>query len=113
SKSFNERVHMGIYKLVLPKMGESVSEATITKWVKRIGDFVQEDEAVVEIATDKVDSDVPAPVEGKLVKLCFSENEVVQVGEVIAWLEVDGDTGAEDVVGEDATTGETGAIDTT
>ncbi|HLS95145.1 MAG TPA: dihydrolipoamide acetyltransferase family protein [Sphingobacterium sp.] len=104
---------MGIYKLVLPKMGESVSEATITKWVKRIGDFVQEDEAVVEIATDKVDSDVPAPVEGKLVKLCFSENEVVQVGEVIAWLEVDGDTGAEDVVGEDATTGETGAIDTT
>src|SRR5690606_11965567 len=76
-------------------------------------DFVQEDEAVVEIATDKVDSDVPAPVEGKLVKLCFSENEVVQVGEVIAWLEVDGDTGAEDVVGEDATTGETGAIDTT
>ena len=82
---------MGIYKLLLPKMGESVSEATITKWVKGIGDMIEEDEAVVEIATDKVDSDVPSPVRGKLIKQCFEENQVVNVGEVVAWLEVEGE----------------------
>ncbi|MFD1769128.1 dihydrolipoamide acetyltransferase family protein [Sphingobacterium suaedae] len=82
---------MGIYKLVLPKMGESVSEATITKWVKEVGDSIEEDEAIVEIATDKVDSDVPSPVVGKLVKTLFEENQVAQVGDIIAWIEVDGE----------------------
>ncbi|WP_437921685.1 dihydrolipoamide acetyltransferase family protein [Sphingobacterium sp. LRF_L2] len=82
---------MGIYKLVLPKMGESVSEATITKWVKGVGDLINEDEAVVEIATDKVDSDVPSPVVGKLSKILFEENQVVQVGEVIALIEIEGE----------------------
>ncbi|MBD1422249.1 dihydrolipoamide acetyltransferase family protein [Sphingobacterium chuzhouense] len=81
---------MGIYKVVLPRMGESVSEATITKWVKAIGDLVEEDDPIVEIATDKVDSDVPAPVTGKLSKIFFEENQVAQVGEVIAWIEVEG-----------------------
>lgn len=83
---------MGIYKVVLPKMGESVSEATITKWVKAIGDSVEEEDPIVEIATDKVDSDVPAPVTGKISKIFFEENQVVQVGEVIAWIEIEGDT---------------------
>ena len=82
---------MGIYKVVLPKMGESVSEATITKWVKTVGDSVEEDDPIVEIATDKVDSDVPAPVTGTLAKICFEENQVVQVGDVIAWIEIEGE----------------------
>ncbi|NGM67166.1 dihydrolipoamide acetyltransferase family protein [Sphingobacterium sp. SGR-19] len=82
---------MGIYKVVLPRMGESVSEATITKWVKAIGDSVEEDDPIVEIATDKVDSDVPAPVAGKLSKIFFEENQIAQVGEVIAWIEVEGE----------------------
>lgn len=73
-------------------MGESVSEATITKWVKAIGDWVEEDEPVVEIATDKVDSDVPSPVAGKLSKIFFEGDQVAQVGDVIAWIEVEGET---------------------
>ncbi|KGE13660.1 hypothetical protein DI53_2581 [Sphingobacterium deserti] len=72
-------------------MGESVSEATITKWVKSVGDTIEEDEAVVEIATDKVDSDVPSPVSGTLTKVLFEENQVVQVGDAIALIETDGD----------------------
>lgn len=82
---------MGIYKLVLPRMGESVSEATITKWVKAIGDWIEEDDPVVEIATDKVDSDVPSPIAGKLSQIFFEENQVAQVGDVIAWIEVEGE----------------------
>ncbi|WP_140939091.1 dihydrolipoamide acetyltransferase family protein [Sphingobacterium lumbrici] len=88
---------MGIYKLVLPKMGESVSEATLTNWLKAVGDTIQEDEAVVEIATDKVDSDVPSPVTGKLKEILFREGEVAQVGDVIAILEVEGESAAEEV----------------
>lgn len=72
-------------------MGESVSEATITKWVKAIGDWIDEDEPVVEIATDKVDSDVPSPVAGTLSKILFEENQVAQVGDVIAWIEIEGE----------------------
>jgi len=86
---------MGIYKLVLPKMGESVSEATLTNWLKSVGDTIQEDEAVVEIATDKVDSDVPSPVTGKLKEILFQEGQVAQVGEVIAVLEVEGESDTE------------------
>ncbi|QBQ40554.1 dihydrolipoamide acetyltransferase family protein [Sphingobacterium psychroaquaticum] len=81
---------MGIYKLLLPKMGESVSEATITRWLKEVGDVIEEDESVIEVATDKVDSDVPSPVGGRLVKKIFAENEVAQVGDIIAHIEVDG-----------------------
>ena len=87
---------MGIYKVVLPKMGESVSEATLTKWVKAIGDTVEEDDPIVEIATDKVDSDVPAPVRGTLSKIFFEENQTVQVGEVLAWIEVEGGASEEE-----------------
>jgi len=78
---------MAKYQLLLPKMGESVAEATIIKWTKNPGDNVAADEAVMEIATDKVDSDVPSPVAGKLIEQLYKENDVVQVGSVIAIIE--------------------------
>jgi len=78
-------------------MGESVSEATLTKWLKAAGDTVREDDAVVEIATDKVDSDVPSPVEGTVKELLFKEGDVVQVGDAIALIEI---AGAEEIVAE-------------
>lgn len=81
---------MGIFKLVLPKMGESISEATLTKWLKSVGETIQEDDSVAEIATDKVDSEVPSPVAGVLKEILFEEGAVIQVGEVIAILEVEG-----------------------
>ena len=80
---------MSLFELVLPKMGESVAEATIIKWVKQPGDNIDIDESVLEIATDKVDSEVPSPVSGKLVKVLFKEDDVVQVGAVIAVIETD------------------------
>jgi len=80
---------MAKYKLLLPKMGESVAEATIIKWNKNIGDIVDIDDAVIDIATDKVDSEVPSPVKGKLVLQLCQENEVVQVGAVLAIIETE------------------------
>ncbi len=80
---------MGKYELKLPKMGESIAEATITKWLKDVGDNVEIDESLVEIATDKVDSDVPSEYKGKLIKKNFEVNDVVKVGEVIAEIETD------------------------
>jgi 2-oxoglutarate dehydrogenase E2 component (dihydrolipoamide succinyltransferase) len=80
---------MSLYELVLPKMGESVAEATIIKWVKQPGDLIDTDESVLEIATDKVDSEVPSPVSGKLIQVNFKEDDVVQVGAVIAIIETD------------------------
>ncbi|HCN82132.1 MAG TPA: diapophytoene dehydrogenase [Sphingobacteriaceae bacterium] len=82
---------MARYELLLPKMGESVAEATIIKWVKQPGDVIRIDDEIVEIATDKVDSDVPSPVSGKLVKHLCKENDVVQVGEAIAIIEIEGE----------------------
>ena len=70
-------------------MGESIAEATITKWLKDVGDNVEIDESLVEIATDKVDSDVPSEYKGKLIKKNFEVNDVVKVGEVIAEIETD------------------------
>jgi 2-oxoglutarate dehydrogenase E2 component (dihydrolipoamide succinyltransferase) len=81
---------MAKYQLLLPKMGESVAEATIIKWTKNPGDYIDADEAVMEIATDKVDSDVPSPVAGKLVEQIYKENDIVQVGSVIAIIETEG-----------------------
>ncbi|QKJ29963.1 2-oxo acid dehydrogenase subunit E2 [Mucilaginibacter mali] len=78
---------MAKYELLLPKMGESVAEATIIRWLKSPGDTIEADEAIMEIATDKVDSEVPSPVSGKLVKQLCNENDVVQVGSVIAEIE--------------------------
>ncbi|MDQ3191190.1 MAG: 2-oxo acid dehydrogenase subunit E2 [Bacteroidota bacterium] len=75
---------MAQIELILPKMGESVAEATIIKWLKNEGEHIEADESVLEIATDKVDSEVPAPTEGILLKRLFNEGDVVQVGSVIA-----------------------------
>ncbi|MDB5002971.1 MAG: 2-oxo acid dehydrogenase subunit [Mucilaginibacter sp.] len=80
---------MAKYQLLLPKMGESVAEATIIKWIKNPGDYIEADDAVMEIATDKVDSEVPSPVSGRLVEQRCKEDEVVQVGAVIAIIETD------------------------
>ena len=80
---------MGKYLLKLPKMGESIAEATITKWLKEVGDSIDIDESIVEIATDKVDSDVPSEFKGKLTQKNFELNDVVKVGEVIAEIETD------------------------
>ena len=80
---------MAQYELVLPKMGESVAEATIIKWVKNPGDSIDSDESILEIATDKVDSEVPSPVAGTLVKTLFNEGDVVKVGAVIAIIETE------------------------
>ncbi|MEN8835880.1 MAG: dihydrolipoamide acetyltransferase family protein [Polaribacter sp.] len=81
---------MARFELKLPKMGESVAEATITSWLKEVGDTIELDEAVVEIATDKVDSEVPSEVEGTLVEILFEKDDVVAVGETIAVIETEG-----------------------
>lgn len=75
---------MSQVEMKMPKMGESVAEATIIKWLKKEGDTIEADEPVLEIATDKVDSDVPSPVTGVLLKRLFNEGDVVQVGALIA-----------------------------
>lgn len=76
--------------LIMPKMGESIIEATILKWLKKEGDPIEQDEAILEIATDKVDSEVPAPESGIMGKILFPENETVAVGTVIAYLHTEG-----------------------
>ena len=82
---------MAKFELKLPKMGESVAEATITNWLKEVGDTIEEDEAVLEIATDKVDSEVPSEVDGVLVEKLFGPDDVVQVGQTIAIIETEGE----------------------
>lgn len=82
---------MAKFELKLPKMGESVAEATITAWLKEVGDAIDADEAVLEIATDKVDSEVPSEVEGVLIEKLFNVDDVVQVGQTIAVIEISGD----------------------
>lgn len=85
----------------MPKMGESIIEATILNWVVEVGGEVEQDEPVLEIATDKVDSEVPAPVDGKLVEQLFQKGDVVPVGTVIAILEVEGAAGDSPAGGSD------------
>ena len=75
------------YNLTLPKMGESVEEATIVNWLKNIGDEVKADDFIVEVATDKVDSEVPCDVDGVIVEKCFEINDVVKVGETLCVIE--------------------------
>ena len=81
---------MARFELKLPKMGESVAEATITNWLKEVGDKIEADEAVLEIATDKVDSEVPSEVSGILVEKLFGKDDLVQVGQTIAIIETEG-----------------------
>ncbi|MEM7186977.1 MAG: dihydrolipoamide acetyltransferase family protein [Bacteroidota bacterium] len=83
---------MARFELKLPKMGESVAEATVTNWLKNVGDPIEADEAVLEIATDKVDSEVPSEVDGTLVEILFQADDVVQVGQTLAIIETDGET---------------------
>lgn len=97
---------MAKYELTLPKMGESVAEATITNWLKKVGDTITADEAVLEIATDKVDSEVPSEVSGTLIEILFQVNDVVQVGQTIAIIETEGGAPA------DAAPAEVKAIET-
>tara|TARA_R110000850_G_scaffold241496_1_gene366096 strand:+ start:18639 stop:19952 length:1314 start_codon:yes stop_codon:yes gene_type:complete len=90
---------MAKFELKLPKMGESVAEATITNWLKEVGDTIEADEAVLEIATDKVDSEVPSEVDGVLVEKLYNIDDVVQVGQTIAIIEVEG-TGSQATASE-------------
>jgi 2-oxoglutarate dehydrogenase E2 component (dihydrolipoamide succinyltransferase) len=87
---------MGQYHLKLPKMGEGVAEATVTKWILEVGDTIRLDDPIVEIATDKVDTDVTSEVEGVLAEKCFQENEVVQVGETLLIIETEGELANEE-----------------
>ena len=80
---------MAKFELKLPKMGESVAEATVTNWLKKVGDTIEMDEAVLEIATDKVDSEVPSEVSGTLVEILFNTDDVVQVGQTLAIIETE------------------------
>ncbi len=82
---------MANFQIVMPKLGESIIEATITKWLKSPGDAIEEDDPIVEIATDKVDSEIPSPVEGVLKEVLFAEGDVVEVGKVIAIVETEGE----------------------
>lgn len=82
---------MAKFELVMPKLGESIIEATITKWLKGKGDTIEEDDAILEIATDKVDSEIPSPVDGVLVDTFFEEGDVVEVGAVIGIIEIEGE----------------------
>ena len=82
---------MARFELKLPKMGESVAEATITSWLKEVGDTIELDEAVVEIATDKVDSEVPSEVAGTLLEILYHKDDIVAVGETIAIIEIVGE----------------------
>ncbi|HAG16059.1 MAG TPA: diapophytoene dehydrogenase [Bacteroidales bacterium] len=82
---------MAKFELVMPKLGESIIEATITKWLKSVGDKIEEDDAILEIATDKVDSEIPSPVDGVLAEIFFAEGEVVPVGAIIGIINMDGD----------------------
>ena len=82
---------MAQVELIMPKMGESIIEATILNWTKSVGDPVEVDETILEIATDKVDSEVPSPVDGTLAKILFEPDSVVAVGDVIALIETDAD----------------------
>ena len=82
---------MAKFEIIMPKLGESIIEATITRWVKNVGDQLEEDDSIVEIATDKVDSEIPSPIEGKLVEVLFEEGDIVAVGTVIAVVDMDGE----------------------
>lgn len=82
---------MAKVELIMPKMGESIIEATIIKWVKNVGDTVEVDETILEIATDKVDSEIPSPAAGKIVEILYKEDDIVEIGKVIAIIATEGE----------------------
>ena len=85
---------MALVDLVMPKLGESIMEATILKWTKKAGETIKQDETLLEIATDKVDSEVPSTTEGVVTELLFKENDVVPIGTVIARIETNANAAA-------------------
>lgn len=87
---------MANFDIIMPKMGESIEEATITSWFVKEGDRVEEDDVLLEIATDKVDSEIPSPVAGTIRKILFKQDEVVAVGTVIAVIDMEGEGAAEE-----------------
>ena len=87
---------MAVFAIIMPKLGESIIEATITKWLKQVGEEVAEEDPIVEIATDKVDSEIPSPIDGVIAKLNYQEGDVVPVGAVIAVVNMDGEEGVEE-----------------
>jgi len=86
-----------ITEFKMPKMGESITEATIINWLKNVGDAVVADETIVEVATDKVDNDVPTPVSGVITEIRFSKDDIVKVGEVLALIDSDGQSGGKKI----------------
>lgn len=86
---------MADFKIVMPKLGESIQEGTITKWFVKVGDTVEEDDILFEVATDKVDSEIPSPVDGKITQILFPENSLVPVGEVLAIINIGGEQSTE------------------
>ena len=94
---------MSKFELKLPRMGESVAEATLTSWLKEVGDTIEMDEAVFEIATDKVDSEVPSEVDGVLVEKLFNVDDVVKVGETVAVIEIENEESVSDDSGTSST----------
>jgi len=101
---------MSKFELKVPKMGESVAEATITSWLKEVGDTIELDESVVEIATDKVDSDIPSDVSGILVEKNYQEGDVVKVGAVLAVIQTETDVLDTDLDAKDSSVKESEAI---
>jgi 2-oxoglutarate dehydrogenase E2 component (dihydrolipoamide succinyltransferase) len=82
---------MSQFEVIMPKLGESITEATITKWFKKENDLIEEDDVLLEIATDKVDSEIPSPVAGKIIKVLYKEGDVVPVGKIIAIISLSGE----------------------
>ena len=90
----------------MPKMGESVSEATIITWNKNVGDMIELDETIIEIATDKVDSEVPSTYEGKLIEQLYSADDIVKVGDPFAIIETSADEAEAPVIKSNSNTSE-------
>src|SRR3979490_2363251 len=81
---------MGVSPIKMPQLGESVTEGTVDRWLKKEGDFVKKDEPLVEVVTDKVNAEIPSPFEGKLIKISVAEGTTIAIGTEIAQIEVEG-----------------------
>jgi len=93
-----QTIKMRIIDLTIPKLGESVSEVTLSRYTKQVGDWINDDDVIAEVSTDKVDSDVPASCSGKLVELLFEEGDVIQIGEVFARIQLDAEQNIQDKI---------------
>ena len=81
---------MARIEVPMPQMGESIAEGTVSKWLKQLGEAVERDEPILEISTDKVDAEIPAPASGTLVEISVAEGETVEVGTIVAFIDPDG-----------------------